>query len=338
MIPVTLSTRCLSIVAFLLVLFAGTLRPAIAQAPTATLTGTVTDPDGDSIPSARVTLTVDALPPRTTITASDGQFTFANLPAGTFSLSISAAGFAPHQTSGVLQPGESRELTSLALTPAATTTNIEVDANQTQIAEAEIHMEETQRVFGAIPNFYVVYDANPVPLSSRQKSNLALKTLADPVNLIITGIIAGSEEATRTYAWEQGASGFAKRYAASYGTFITGDLLGNAVLPILFKQDPRYYYKGTGSIHSRIGYAIANAVVCKGDNGHWQFNYSAVLGGLAASGLANAYYPAPNRAGAGLTFESAAIGTGFTAVANIFEEFLVRKLTPHLPPHPAATP
>ena len=122
---------------------------------------------------------------------------------------------------------------------------------------------------------------------------------------------------------------FGKRYAAAYGTFLTGNYLTDAVLPSIFHQDPRYYYKGTGSTRSRIGYAVANAFVCKGDNHHWQPNYSAFLGGLAASGISNAYYPAANRDGAALTFESVAIGTGFGAIANIAQEFLVRKLTPH---------
>ncbi len=109
-------------------------------------------------------------------------------------------------------------------------------------------------------------------------------------------------------------------------------------LPILLKQDPRYYYKGTGSIRSRFFYAVANAVICKGDNGHWQVNYSAIVGSIAAGAISNLYYPADNRSGAGLTFEGAAIGTGFSAVSNVVQEFLVRKLTPHIPPNPPANP
>jgi hypothetical protein len=37
-----------------------------------------------------------------------------------------------------------------------------------------------------------------------------------------------------------------------------------------------------------------------------------------------------NRAGAALTFEGAAIGTGISAFQNLMQEFVVRKLTPHL--------
>jgi hypothetical protein len=114
---------------------------------------------------------------------------------------------------------------------------------------------------------------------------------------------------------------------------VSGTFIGSAILPSLLKQDPRYFYKGSGSKRSRILYAIANSVICKGDNGHWQPNYSNVLGNLAAGGISNLYYPAQNRNGAALTFENAAIGIGATAAANLVEEFLMRKLTTNIPKH-----
>ena len=81
-------------------------------------------------------------------------------------------------------------------------------------------------------------------------------------------------------------------------------MIGDAILPSILKQDPRYFYKGSGTTRSRILYALANAVVCKGDNGHWQPDYSGILGSLAAGGISNLYYPASNRNGVQLTFEN----------------------------------
>jgi hypothetical protein len=312
----------------------------IATAPpsaTATLIGTITDKDGDSIAGARVILTPSGQPPAETTTTSDGSFTFIDLPPGSFKLSIAATGFAAQQQGGVLQLGETRELPPVVLV-AASTTNIDVTASQTDIAEAQLNQEEKQRVLGVIPNFYVSYVPNPVPLDPKQKYELAFRTLIDPVTFVFNGIAAGAEQAANTYAWGQGGQAYAKRFAAGYGNVVTGTILGGAVFPVLFKQDPRYFYKGTGSIPSRAGYAIANAVICKGDNGHWEFNYSAILGGLAASGIANTYYPAVNRAGATLTFEGAAIGTGAAAISNLFQEFIIHRLTPHLPKQQPANP
>ena len=74
-----------------------------------------------------------------------------------------------------------------------------------------------------------------------------------------------------------------------------------------------------------------NSVITKEHNKHWQPNYSGILGNLAASGISNAYYPAEDRDGAALTFENALIGIGTSAASNLFQEFVVRKLTPNLP-------
>ena len=128
----------------------------------------------------------------------------------------------------------------------------------------------------------------------------------------------------------QGARGYAKRYGAAYGGWASGTFLAGALLPIVFKQDPRYFWKGTGTQKSRLLYAVANSVIRKGDHGHWQPDYSGILGGLASSGISNLYYPAQDR-GAALTFENTAIGIAGSAVGNIFQEFVVPRLTPHKP-------
>jgi hypothetical protein len=107
-----------------------------------------------------------------------------------------------------------------------------------------------------------------------------------------------------------------------------GDMIGGAILPSLFRQDPRYFYKGAGTVRSRIGYAFATTVVCKGDNMRWQFNYSGILGGLAAGGISNIYYPSSSRSGAIVMFEGAGIGLASSAMENLFQEFIIKKLTP----------
>jgi len=176
----------------------------------------------------------------------------------------------------------------------------------------------------------VSYRQDALPLRPKQKFELAWKTSVDPVTFAATGAFAGVQQAQNEFSgYGQGAKGYAKRYGASYGDALVGTMIGGAILPSLLKQDPRYFYKGTGSTRSRIMYALANAVICKGDNGHWQFDYSGILGALAAGGISNLYYPASSRNGAGLTFENTLIGIGGSAVGNLFQEFLIRKLTPH---------
>jgi len=306
--------------------------------PSGSISGAVVDATGAFIVGARVSIThKDLSPNREVLSGDDGQFSFANIPPGPFRLSITAPGFKTQTFTGTLRPGEIYTVPQTTLAIATAVTEVRVAPTRVEVAEDEIKEEEKQRVLGVIPNFYVTYLPHAVPLSSKQKFELAWKTAVDPVNFGITGVIAGVQQAQNDFSgYGQGAQGFAKRYGASYADFVAGTFVGSAVLPSLLKQDPRYFYKGTGSKRSRILYALANAVICKGDNGHWQANYSSILGSLAAGGISNLYYPAKNRDGAELTFENALIGIGASAAANLFQEFLIRKLTPNGPNHAAA--
>jgi hypothetical protein len=301
------------------------------------VTGTVVDQSGAVVAGAKVTLaTGDAN--RQMLSGDDGQFTFNDVAAGPFEITVTLAGFAPQRYSGTLMTGDFFFVPPIALTVATEETEVRVGLPPTELAEAQIKEEEKQRVFGVIPNFYVTYIPNAEPLAPRQKFELAWKTLGDPVTFVIVGATAGLEQAQNQFkGYGQGAQGYGKRYAANYADTVTSTLLGGAVFPSLFKQDPRYFYKGTGSTRSRILYALANAVICKGDNGRWQFNYSALLGSLMSGAISNAYYP-PDARGAGLLFEGEGIGIGTSAASNLVQEFLIPKLTPNLPHRQASQP
>ena len=260
----------------------------------------------------------------------DGQFSFSNVPPGTFRLTITATGFEAQTFTGTLRSEESQIVPEIKLGIATTSTDVEVGLTRTEVAEEEVKVEEKQRVFGVLPNFYVSYSSDPVPLAPKQKFEIAWKTLIDPATFIFVGGAAGVEQAQNHFKeYGPGAPGYGQRFGAGYADTITSTFIGSALLPSLLKQDPRYFYKGTGSTRSRVLYAVANSFICKGDNGHWQVSYSNIMGSLAAGGLSNLYYPAQDRNGAGLTFVNAGIGLSATAAANLFQEFLVRKLTPN---------
>jgi hypothetical protein len=294
------------------------------------ISGTVVDRTGAAVPSAHVRLTHPDQSAGQDITAdNDGQFYFANVAPGPFQLTVTAPGLATQTSSGVLQGGEVYTVAPITMSVAAVVTEILV--SPAEEAKVELQAEEKQRVLGIVPNFYVSYVPDAAPLSPKQKFQLAWKTTVDPVTFGVTAAVAGIQQASDQFAaYGQGAQGYGKRYGASYADVVTGTFIGAALLPSLLKQDPRYFYKGTGDTRSRVLYAIANAVICKGDNGRWQANYSGILGSLAAGGISNAYYPSNDR-GAGLTFENTLVGIGASAAANILQEFIIRKLTPNVP-------
>jgi Carboxypeptidase regulatory-like domain len=304
------------------------------------ISGTIVDPSGASVSKARVELARgDRAKNQETSSGDDGQFSFGGIVPGPFELTIAAEGFAAQAFSGTLHEGEIYNAPRIALTLATEKTEMRIVVPGVEVADEQIKEEEKQRVLGFVPNFYVSYFPDAAPLSTKQKFELAWKTTLDPVTLVLTGAIAGGQQARDDFkGYGQGAQGYAKRYGAAYADSVTSVFIGNAILPSLLKQDPRYFYKGSGGARSRILYAIANSVICRGDNGRWQTNYSNILGSLASGGISNLYYPAQDRSGAGLTFENAAIEIGASAAANLLQEFVIRKLTPNIRNHDPAKP
>ncbi len=232
----------------------------------------------------------------------------------------------------MLNPGKAVIVTGCKLKVAEAKTTIYVGYTSEQIATEQVKVEEKQRVFGIIPNFYVVYDPNAEPLTTKLKFRLALKTSIDPVTLAGVAILAGTEQAADYPDYVQGAKGYGERYGAIAADGFTDIMVGGAILPSLLHQDPRYFYQGTGTKKSRALHAISSPFICKGDNGKLQPNYSSIGGDLASASIANAYYPASER-GAGLVFSSFLIDTGERVAADLVQEFLLRKLTPSAKKH-----
>ena len=306
------------------------------QAPsqeTGKISGKVVDQTGVNITGATVKLTRGGdSAGQEVMTDEDGKFYFLNVRPGPFQLTFSSPGLAPRDVSGNLDPGESYVTPLMMLAIATQMTQVRVSLTPIEVATAEIKEQEKQRVLGIIPNFYVSYAPNPAPLTTKLKFELAWKSSTDPFTFVAVGMVAGFAQAgDRWGAYGQGAQGYAKRFGATYADVVTGTFIGGAILPSLLKQDPRYFYRGKGTKKSRVLYALANSVICKGDNGNWQPNYSSILGNMAAGGISNLYYPSSDRNTAGVIFSTAFIRMGEMAVANIFQEFVVPKLTPNLP-------
>lgn len=303
--------------------------PSPVQQQSRSITGTVVDVRHEAIPSAAIVLDGPTPADHSETTADDhGFFAFYDIhPNVPYHLTITAKGFADWTLPDIILHFDSeRDLGEIVLKIAVVQTTVTARTTE-EIATQEVHVEEQQRVVGIFPNFYVTYDPHPVPLTTKLKYQLALRTTVDPVNFLGTAAFAGFDQAGDTPNYPQGAKGYFERFGAGYTDGFTDIMIGGAILPSLLHQDPRYFYQGTGSVKSRIGHAFVFAVFCKGDNGRWQFNYSSVGGDLASGALSNLYYPPSNR-GPGIVFYNALLSAGGRVADDLAQEFVFRHWTP----------
>ena len=300
--------------------------PKVPAVPGSIL-GTVLDQTGSVAVGAVVRLTSeDQSHSREVTTGDNGQFSFSKVPPGPFKLSVTAAGFTQQGFSGELASGQTYLVPAIAISIETVRTDVKVTVDPVEVATIQEREAEQQRVFGFIPNFYVTYHPDAPPLTTKLKFRLAWKSSIDPITIAGVAFLAGLEQAGDQYPeFGQGALGYGKRFGAGYADVVASTFLSGAVFPALMKQDPRYFYQGTGSTKSRILHAVGNSVTCKGDNGRWQVNYSNIAGIFGGAALASTVYPTNNTG----TFilSSGFIRMGESSLAGVVQEFVLRRFT-----------
>ncbi len=301
----------------------------LASAQQANISGTVVDATGASIAHTQVKLALNGrAPDQETQSTPTGDFSFANVAPGPYSLSFIAKGFALKTISGELHPDESLNLAPVALALDTLTTQVTVTQTSAELADAQIKLDEQQRLIGLFPNFFAEYNHDAEPLNATQKLKLTARSWFDPSSFVIEGIIAGVGQLQNSHkGFGQGAQGYAKRYGAGFVDYGTRLLVERVITTTIFKQDPRYFYKGTGTKTSRALYAISRTFICRGDNKKDQFCISRLISGVGTDFATNYYYPTADRDKTSDVLRHAAMGLGFESLGNLFQEFVARKIT-----------
>jgi hypothetical protein len=321
----------------LLILLAGGLLlvvPAFAQpsetvnTSTGSIVGTVVDSTEDPLPDATVILQGPAGDRLSFVTKDDGSFAFHDVTAGiAYQATVTAEGFAEWNSSVTVGPGEERTLSGIKLPILTVQRAVTVSYSEKEVAAQEFKAEEQQRILRFIPNTYVTYEPHPEPLTTEMKFRMAYKSLTDPVFFGRTAASAGVRQAVDTpEQWRQGARGYGKRLGAGFADATTEGLIGNAILPSLLHQDPRYFYQGSGTKKSRALHAILAPFICKGDNGQTQPNYSTWGGSLISSSISLSYYPSSDR-NAQYVFKNFGVGMGLHVAGGLVQEFILAKFT-----------
>jgi hypothetical protein len=292
-----------------------------------TIIGTAMDTNSGTIPNASVLVQGIVSSDRYTAQTNDyGFFQISGVKSGiSYRLTVSAKGFGDWSLPSItLAPGQYLDVTGITLAVTDMVT-VQAAGSTEEIAKQEVDLETKQRAFGVLPMFYAVYDSNPVPLGSKLKFKLAFRTAIDPFSIGADFFLAGVKQADNSPSYGQGFQGYAKRVGADYANGFTDIMIGGALLPSVLHQDPRYFYQGTGSKKSRVLHALSGPFMAKGDNGHWQPNYSSVGGYLSSGAIANTYYPGRNR-GTAVVFSIALVDAGATMVADVIQEFIPRNM------------
>jgi hypothetical protein len=218
---------------------------------------------------------------------------------------------------GNAMPGQDSTAPDNSNTPPAA----QPEPSQHEKAKEELHQEEKQRILGVVPNFNTTDNQDAAPLSTGQKYSLAFRGAIDPFQFAAAALDAGYSQALNDFpGYGQGAKGYGKRFGAAYADQFSGSIWGDAVLPSLLREDPRYFRRGEGTTSHRLFYALAASFWTKNDNGTRGPNYANVAGNVIAGGFSNLYYPRADR-GWALTFQRAATVTIESAFGAVFLEF-----------------
>jgi hypothetical protein len=268
-----------------------------------------------------------------------------NSARGFFSILIFCGAAAAQSTEASYQPFFDLPL-FLADTPTAVQNQADTPSATEEIAPSSPAAAEApgqhidKRAFGVLPNYRTADSRFPFQrITTKQKFTIATKDSFDWPVLFNTAFFAGLSQVQgdNNEVYGQGVKGFAHRYGISYADQVIGNFFPEAIVPTLLHMDPRYYRKGTGSVKSRLGYAIVHIFISRNDNGHTTFNYPEILGNAMASGVALSYHIHER------TFGDFAYQWGFTyvtsdAIGQVLKEFWPDVKHKLFQKHAAATP
>ena len=164
--PLASFRLCLKFACLFGVTFAATLGST--QEFRGALSGRVQDPTGARIVSAQVHIQAPEFSlERSTSTDRDGNFSFVNLPVGTYELTIKASGFGEAKSEVAVQVGSTREVT-VALRPPSLHENVAVTGEV-----ASITMQQLDTASAVHQAVISAHDLQELPLPGRSFANIA---------------------------------------------------------------------------------------------------------------------------------------------------------------------
>ncbi len=159
------------------------------------------------------------------------------------------------------------------------------------------------------------------PMTQQERNRLYVKTMVNPLGYAKTGLSAGIDQWNdKPEEWEQGASGYGKRYANIFGQYSIQRTVTYGVSSLLH-EDNRYFNSGRSGVWPRIGYAFESGILARHDDGSRHISVSQ-LGGVAAGAFLSRLWQPPSQHSAGDGAVSFGITMGSNIGFSVVKEFL----------------
>jgi hypothetical protein len=306
--------------------------PDVPKPQTGIIVGTGTDVNDDTVPGATVVLEGPVqTDPRTVVTNGNRFFEFKDVEPGTnYHVTVSAQGFANWTSPAViLKPGQYAILTGSKLHIAEALTTITVAApvaSPEEMAAEQVKAEEQQRIFGIIPNFYVVYDHDAAPLTTKLNSSSPPMSFSIrlPSSTLPRLPASSRRQTTPTAARVRRVMliALARAMPTALSTSWSGALSYHR-----FCTRTRATSTRAGAQTSHALHPLSSSFICRGDNGRLRPNYSTIRWGCGLGGPRECLLSRVESR-VGLFLGNLLINTGQRATANLTQELILRRLTP----------
>jgi len=159
------------------------------------------------------------------------------------------------------------------------------------------------------------------PLTQKERTQIYLKTMVNPLGYGKAAFSAGVDQwKDKPEEWEQGASGYGKRFANIIGQY-TIQRTATYGLASLLHEDNRYFNSGKKGFWPRVGYALCSAVLARHDDGSRAISISQLSGVATGAFVARLWLP-PSQNSAKNGAVSFGITMGSNAAFSVVKEFI----------------
>jgi hypothetical protein len=160
-----------------------------------------------------------------------------------------------------------------------------------------------------------------VPMTQKERAHYYFWHMFSAESVLRAGAGAAINQAMNTPSeWCQGAEGYARRLASTYG----GHIVQSTVMygtGALLHEDNRYFRSGQPGVCARLKYAIASTFLARHDDGSRHLSLSRLSSYAAASAISRVWQP-PSTDKPANAVDAFGIAVRVEAAFNVAREFL----------------